>query len=187
MILNKLFIFNLLMFSLLNAEIGITIIGGFNHSNVIHQNKNMQEWSGDIKSLSFAIERKLGPVKTSIGYTNGGYINGRYDIDTTLNVTFLNIDSYYPINIGKTTLIGGVYIASPLSANESYSTGSSITIKPENISYDYGVLIGGSFAFNERFGIRIIMHYGLVDLWKNPLKNGSFSTILSGINIYYNL
>ena len=41
MILNKLFIFHLLMFSLLNAEIGITIIGGFNHSNVIHQNKNM--------------------------------------------------------------------------------------------------------------------------------------------------
>ena len=184
---SKIYLLIIIFFSLLNAEIGLTLISGFNHSNVFHQNQQMQEWSGDIKSLSFAVERKLGPVKTSIGYTNGGYINGRYDIDTTLNVTFLNIDSYYPINIGKTTLIGGVYIASPLSSNESYSKVSSITINPEDISYEYGVLIGGSFAFNERLGIRIIMHYGLVDLWKNPLKNGSFSTILSGINIYYNL
>ena len=187
MILNKLFIFHLLMFSLLNAEIGITIVGGFNHSNVIHQNKNMQEWSGDIKSLSFAVERKLGPVKTSIGYFHGGYINGRFDIDTTLNVTFINIESYYPINIGNMMFLGGIYIANPLNANETYSSGSSIIIKADELNIDYGVLMGGSFGINEKIGIRIILHYGLVDLWKDPLQRGSISSILSGINLYYNL
>ena len=83
-------------------------------------------------------------------------------------------------------LLGGVYIAGPLSANETYSTGSSITIKPEDLNIDYGVLMGGSFGLNEKIGIRIIIHYGLVDLWKNPLQRGSVSTILSGVNIYYN-
>tara|TARA_B100001146_G_C16199917_1_gene443782 strand:- start:4573 stop:5136 length:564 start_codon:yes stop_codon:yes gene_type:complete len=185
--LNKIYYFILILCSFLNAEIGLTLVGGFNHSNVVHQNKQMQEWSGDVKSLSFAIERKLGPVKTSIGYINGGFINGRSDIDTTLNVSFLNIESYYPINIGKIMLLGGVYIAGPLSANETYSTGSSITIKSEELNIDYGVLMGGSFGLNEKIGIRIIIHYGLVDLWKDPLQRGSLSTIFSGVNIYYNL
>ncbi len=72
---NKIYLFIVLQFSFLHAEIGVTLIGGFNHSNVIHQKKQLQEWSGDIKSLSFSIERKLGPLKTSIGYLNGGYIN----------------------------------------------------------------------------------------------------------------
>jgi hypothetical protein len=184
---NKIYLFIVLQCSFLHAEIGVTLIGGFNHSNVIHQKKQLQEWSGDIKSLSFSIERKLGPLKTSIGYLNGGYINGRYDIDTTLNITFINIESYYPINIGKMMLLGGIYIANPLSANETYSTGSSITVKPDELNIDYGVLMGGSFGINEKIGIRIILHYGLVDLWKDPLQRGSIASILSGINIYYNL
>ena len=184
---SKIYLLIIIFFSFLNAEMGFTIISGFNHSNVFHQNQQMQEWSGDIKSLSFAIERKLGPVKTSIGYINGGFINGRSDIDTTLNVSFLNIESYYPINIGKIMFLGGVYIAGPLSANETYSTGSSITIKSEELNIDYGVLMGGSFGLNEKIGIRIIIHYGLVDLWKDPLQRGSVSTIFTGVNIYYNL
>ncbi|MDP6878376.1 MAG: hypothetical protein QGI18_07225, partial [Candidatus Marinimicrobia bacterium] len=75
----------------------------------------------------------------------------------------------------------------PLSANQTYSTGSSITVKPDELNIDYGVLVGGSFGINEKIGIRIILHYGLVDLWKDPFKRGSISSILSGINIYYNL
>ena len=47
--------------------------------------------------------------------------------------------------------------------------------------------MGGSFGINEKIVIRIILHYGLVDLWKDPLQRGSIASILSGINIYYNL
>jgi len=187
MTLDKIYLFIVLQYSFIYAELGLTLIGGFNHSNVIHQEKQLQEWSGDIKSLSFAIERKLGPVKTSIGYFHGGYINGRFDIDTTLNVTFINIESYYPINIGKMMFLGGIYIANPLNANETYSSGSSIIIKADELNIDYGVLMGGSFSINEKIGLRIILHYGLVDLWKDPLQRGSISSILSGINLYYNL
>ena len=185
--LDKIYLFIVLQYSFIYAELGLTLIGGFNHSNVIHQEKQLQEWSGDIKSLSFAIERKLGPVKTSIGYIHGGYINGRFDIDTTLNVTFINIESYYPINIGKMMFLAGIYIANPLNANETYSSGSSIIIKADELNIDYGVLMGGSFSINEKIGLRIILHYGLVDLWKDPLQRGSISSILSGINLYYNL
>ena len=187
MIFNRIILFIVLHYSFIYAEIGVTLIAGFNHSNVIHQNKQLQEWSGDIKSLSFSIERKLGPIETSIGYLNGGYINGRYDIDTTLNVSFMNIETYYPINIGKIKILGGIYISNPLNANETYSTGSSITIKPDELNIDYGVLMGASFGINEKIGIRIILHYGLVDLWRDPLLHGSISSILSGVHIYYNL
>ena len=184
---NKTYFFILIFCSTIKAEIGITLIGGFNHSNVFHQDEQIQEWSGDIKSLSFAIERKIGPLNTSIGHMNGGFINNRSDIDTTLNISYFNIETYYPINIGKMIFLGGVYIAQPISANESYSTGSSLKIKPEELNTDYGVLMGGSFGLNEKIGFRIIIHYGLVDLWKDPILRGSVTTILSGVNIYYNL
>ena len=184
---NKIFFFILIFFSTLKAEIGITLIGGFNHSNVFHQDQQIQEWSGDIKSLSFAIERKIGPLNTSIGYINGGFINGYSDIDTTLNISYLNIESYYPINIGKIRFIGGVYLANPLSAIESYSTGSSIAITPEELNIDYGILTGVSYGLTEKIGLRILLHYGLEDIWKNPIEQRSITTILTGVNIYYNL
>ena len=184
---SKIYLLIIIFFSLLNAEIGLTLISGFNHSNVFHQNQQMQEWSGDIKSLSFAIERKIGPLNTSIGRMNGGFINSQSDIDTTLNISYLNIETYYPINIGKMIFLGGVYIGQPISANESYSTGSSLKIKPEELNTDYGVLMGGSFGLNEKIGFRIIIHFGLVDLWKDPILRGSVTKILSGVNIYYNL
>ena len=38
---------------------------------------------------------------------------------------------------------------------------------------------------NEKIGFRIIIHYGLVDLWKDPILRGSVTTLLSGLNIYY--
>ena len=85
MISSKIYLLIIIFFSFLNAEMGFTIISGFNHSNVFHQNQQMQEWSGDIKSLSFAIERKIGPLNTSIVLMNGGFINSQSDIDTTLN------------------------------------------------------------------------------------------------------
>ena len=184
---NKTYFFILIFCSTIKAEIGITLIGGFNHSNVFHQDEQIQEWSGDIKSLSFAIERKIGPLITSIGYINGGFINGFSDIDTTLNISYLNIESYYPINIGKIRFIGGVYLANPLSAIESYSTGSSITVTPEEFNIDYGILTGISFGVTEKIGFRIVLHYGLEDVWKKPIEQRSITTILTGVNIYFNL
>jgi hypothetical protein len=179
---NKTYLFILIFCSTIKAEIGITLIGGFNHSNVFHQDEQIQEWSGDIKSLSFAIERKIGPLITSIGYINGGFINGFSDIDTTLNISYLNIESYYPINIGKIRFMGGVYLANPLSAIESYST-----VKPEEFNIDYGILTGISFGVTEKIGFRIVLHYGLEDVWKKPIEQRSITTILTGVNIYFNL
>lgn len=184
---NKKYLSILIFCSFLKAELGITIIAGLNHSNVILQDIDRQKWSGDIKSFSFAIERKIGPVNTSIGYMNGGYINGFSDIDTTLNISYLNIESYYPINIGKMILLGGFYIAGPLGVQESYSTGSSTTIKAEELNIDYGILMGSSFGLNDKIGLRIIIHYGLEDVWKDVLQKQSITTILGGVNIFYNL
>jgi hypothetical protein len=97
------YIFNigLLLLPFLQAELGLTVVGGFNRANVFHENTEMQVWSGDIKAPAFGIERKIGPVIATIGYLNGGYINGYSDIDTTLSISYINTQSYYPLNFGK--------------------------------------------------------------------------------------
>ena len=52
--------------------------------------------------------------------------------------------------------LGGVYIGQPISANESYSTGSSLKIKPEELNTDYGVLMGGSFGLIKKLGLELL-------------------------------
>ena len=83
--------------------------------------------------------------------------------------------------------MGGVYLANPISAIESYSTGSSITVTPEEFNIDYGILTGISFGVTEKIGFRIVLHYGLEDVWKKPIEQRSITTILTGVNIYFNL
>ena len=68
----NIFIVVLLLAPYLQAELGLTIVGGFNRANVFHEESEMQVWSGDLKAPAFGIERKIGPVIAAIGYLKGG-------------------------------------------------------------------------------------------------------------------
>ena len=57
----------------------------------------------------------------------------------------------------------------------------------EEFNIDYGILTGISFGVTEKIGFRIVLHYGLEDVWKKPIEQRSITTILTGVNIYFNL
>ena len=61
------FIIVLFLAPCIQAELGFTIVGGFNRANVFHEESEMQVWSGDLKAPAFGIERKIGPVIVAIG------------------------------------------------------------------------------------------------------------------------
>ena len=183
----NIFIVVLLLAPCLQAELGLTIVGGFNRANVFHEESEMQVWSGDLKAPAFGIERKIGPVITAIGYLKGGYINGYSDIDTTLSISYINVQSYYPLKIGKFTILSGINVGAPLSAVESYSSGGTNKVAVEKINIDYGALMGVSFGFNEKYGARLFLHYGFAELWIEPQEGKRLTTIIGGVCIYYNL
>tara|TARA_B100001245_G_scaffold40637_1_gene26022 strand:+ start:75 stop:647 length:573 start_codon:yes stop_codon:yes gene_type:complete len=177
----------LLLVPFLQAELGFTVVGGFNRANVFHENTEMQVWSGDIKAPAFGIERKIGPVIATIGYLNGGYINGYSDIDTTLSISYINTQSYYPLNFGKFVFLAGIYVGAPLSAIKTYSSGGSTKVDIEELNIDYGALIGVSYGISERYGVRLFLNYGIAELWKEPQERKKLTTIIGGACIYYNL
>ena len=183
----NIFIVVLLLVPCIHAELGLTVFGGFNRANVFHEDSEMQIWSGDLKAPAFGIERKIGPVIAVIGYLKGGYINGYSDIDTTLSISYINAQSYYPLKFGKFTIIAGINVGVPLSAFESYSSGGSNKIAGEELNIDYGTLIGVSYGINEKYGARLFFNYGFAELWKKPQERKRLTTIIGGACIYYNL
>ena len=183
----NIFIVVLLLAPYLQAELGLTIVGGFNRANVFHEESEMQVWSGDLKAPAFGIERKIGPVIVAIGYLKGGYINGYSDIDTTLSISYINVQSYYPLKFGKFTILAGINVGAPLSAVESYSSGGTNKVAVEELNIDYGALIGVSYGINEKYGARLFLHYGFPELWIEPQERKRLTTIIGGACIYYNL
>ena len=183
----NIFIVVLLLAPYLQAELGLTIVGGFNRANVLHEESEMQVWLGDLKAPAFGIERKIGPVIATIGYLNGGYINGYYDIDTTLSISYINTQSYYPLNFGKFVFLAGINVGAPLSAVKTYSSGGSTKVDIEELNIDYGALIGVSYGISERYGVRLFLNYGIAELWKEPQERKKLTTIIGGACIYYNL
>ena len=177
----------LLLVPFLQAELGLTVVGGFNRANVFHEDSEMQVWSGDIKAPAFGIERKIGPVIATIGYLKGGYINGYSDIDTTLSISYINAQSYYPLKFGKFVFLAGINIGAPLSAIETYSSEGSTKVDIEELNIDYGVLFGVSYGISERYGVRLFLNYGIPELWKEPQGRKRLTTIVGGACIYYNL
>jgi len=177
----------LLLVPFLQAELGLTVVGGFNRANVFHEDSEMQVWSGDIKAPAFGIERKIGPVIATIGYLNGGYINGYSVIDTTLSISYINAQSYYPLKFGKFVFLAGINIGAPLSAIETYSSEGSTKVDIEELNIDYGVLFGVSYGISERYGVRLFLNYGIPELWKEPQGRKRLTTIIGGACIYYNL
>jgi hypothetical protein len=171
----------------LHAELGLTVVGGFNRANVFHEDSDMQVWSGDIKAPAFGIEKKIGPVIAAIGYLKGGYINGYSDIDTTLSISYINAQSYYPLKFGKFVFLAGINIGAPLSAIETYSSEGSTKVDIEELNIDYGVLFGVSYGISERYGVRLFLNYGIPELWKEPQGRKRLTTIIGGACIYYNL
>jgi hypothetical protein len=183
----NIYIVVLLLAPSLQAELGLTIVGGFNRSNVFHEESEMQDWSGDIKAPAFSIERKIGPVIAAIGYLKGGYINGYSDIDTTLSISYINVQSYYPLKFGKFTILAGINVGVPLNAVESYSSGGTNKVSVVELNIDYGALMGVSFGFNEKYGARLFLHYGFAELWNEPQEGNRLTTIIGGACLYYNL
>ena len=183
------YIFNvgLLLVPFLQAELGLTVVGGFNRSNVFHEASEMQVWSGDIKAPAFGIEKKFGPVIAAIGYLKGGYINGYSDIDTTLSISYINAQSYYPLKFGKFIFLAGINVGAPLNAIETYSSGGTTKVAVEELNIDYGALMGVSYGINEKYGARLFLHYGFAELWIEPQEGKRLTTIIGGACIYYNL
>ena len=183
------YIFNvgLLLVPFLQAELGLTVVGGFNRSNVFHEESEMQVWSGDIKAPAFGIEKKFGPVIAAIGYLKGGYINGYSDIDTTLSISYINAQSYYPLKFGKIVFLAGINIGAPLNAIETYSSGGTTKVDVEELNIDYGALIGVSYGISEKYGARLFFNYGFVELWREQQGGKRLTTIIGGACIYYNL
>ena len=183
----SIFIVVLLLAPCIQAELGLTIVGGFNWANVFHEESEMQIWSGDLKAPAFGIERKIGPVIATIGYLKGGYINGYSDIDTTLSISYINAQSYYPLKFGKFVFLAGINIGAPLSATETYSSGGNTKVAVEELNIDYGALIGVSYGISEKYGARLFLNYGLAELWKEPIGGKRLTTITGGACIYLKL
>ena len=181
------FIVVLLLAPCIQAELGLTIVGGFNRANVFHEESEMQVWSGDLKAPAFGIERKIGPVIATIGYLKGGYINGYSDIDTTLSINYINAQSYYPLKFGKFGVLAGINIGVPISAIETYSSGGNTKVAVEELNIDYGALIGVSYGISEKYGVRLFLNYGFAELWKEPIGGNRLTTIIGGACIYLNL
>ena len=93
----------------------------------------------------------------------------------------------YPLKFGKFTILAGINVGAPLSAIESYSSGGTNKVAVEELNIDYGALMGVSYGINDKYGVRLFLHYGFAELWIEPQEGQRLTTIIGGACIYYNL
>ncbi len=154
---------------------GNIFVGGVNLANVSPNSE--QEVDPNIKvGVTVSAENISGNLRVGIGYTQRGYtmkesIDGILAMGaTTLN--YLNIYTLYTYSIqNNLSVFGGIQGGLGLGGKfememefDGVSMDFDDDIESDDMSFDYGVLVGGDYMINDKMGMRCSYYHGFANI-----------------------
>ena len=196
----KIILLNILFFSAIFAQSGLTIVGGLNQSK-----QSAEEYTDDVdinymNGYNLYVEKSFSFARFGVGLNQRGVklnqevsdmgITISVDGEQTLN--YLTLHAIYPYEIQeKITVFGGIQLGNGIGGEvkikQSVSgsgifDGTSIDtedIDAEEMDLEYGLFLGGDYMINEKIGIRASYFKGLSDIVEDAkTKNNTLSVSL---------
>jgi len=196
----KIILLNILFFSAIFAQSGLTIVGGLNQSK-----QSAEEYTDDVdinymNGYNLYVEKSFSFARFGVGLNQRGVklnqevsdmgVTVSVDGEQTLN--YLTLHAIYPYEIQeKITVFGGIQLGNGIGGEvkikQSVSgsgifDGTSIDtedIDAEEMDLEYGLFLGGDYMINEKIGIRASYFKGLSDIVEDAkTKNNTLSVSL---------
>jgi hypothetical protein len=168
---------SILFISSLAAQVDRTLVGGVNLGNI---QMNSSDYDAILTSkmktgFSVGMERKVGPLIIGAGVVQRGSTfefdfgpDGQQTIPMIFN--YLNVYSLYPYSpFNHLTLLGGFQVGQFLNGTIG---DEKDTINKDEVSIDYGAIVGLGYFFTSQVGLRATYYRGLADIGKSgPSKD----------------
>ena len=171
----KIILLNIVFFSAIFAQSGLTIVGGFNQSKqTIEEDADGLEINY-MNGYNLYVEMSFDFVRFGVGLNQRGVklnqqvsdmgVTVSADGQQTLN--YLTLHAIYPYEIQEIiTVFGGIQLGNGIGgetkvkhviSGSGYLDGTSVDtedIDAEDMDLEYGLFLGGDFMINEKIGIR---------------------------------
>ena len=142
-------------------------------SNLFNTGADVLPTSERVSVPSFGIEKRVGPVYGGIGFYNTGFSFSETNITSVQTLTsmfnFMHLYTFYPYIISSRIAIGGgiglgIPVGGQLYCEGACSQAGEIRLKTGNIEKEINILVNSSFAFTERYAIRIYYQHSMTDI-----------------------
>jgi opacity protein-like surface antigen len=196
----KIILLNILFFSAIFAQSGLTIAGGLNQSKqTIEEDADGLEINY-MNGYNLYVERSFGVARFGVGLNQrGGKLNQAVsDMGVTVSVdgeqtlNYLTLHAIYPYEIQeKITVFGGIQLGNGIGgevkikqviSGSGFFDGTSVDtedIDAEDMDLEYGLFLGGDYMINEKIGIRASYFKALSDIVEDAkTKNNTLSVSL---------
>ena len=170
----------------LGRQTGFTLVGSISSSMMQYEITSYQSASGfdnlfgsatlpeseRISVPSFGIEKNIGPVYGGFGFYNTGFSFSETNVlavaTWTSKFSYMHLYTFYPYVISSRVAVGGgLGVGIPI-AGELYcegacpqGSGGSLVLETDNIGKEVNLLLNTSFAFTERYAIRVYYQHGM--------------------------
>ena len=196
----KIILLNIVFFSAIFAQSGLTIVGGLNQSKqTIEEDADGLEISY-MNGYNLYAEMSLGVARFGLGLNQRGVklnqevsdmcVTVSADGEQTLN--YLTFHSIYPYEIQEIiTVFGGIQLGNGIGgeakvkhiiSGTGYLDGTTVEtehIDAEDMDLEYGMFLGGYYMINEKIGIRASYFKALSDIVDDAkTKNNTLSVSL---------
>jgi len=196
----KIILLNILFFSAIFAQSGLTIAGGLN------QSKQTMEEDADGLEINYMngynlyVERSFGVARFGVGLNQRGVklnqavsdMGVTVSVDGKQTLNYLTLHAIYPYEIQeKITVFGGIQLGNGIGGEVKIKQvisgsgpfdGTSVDaeeIDAEDMDLEYGLFLGGDYMINEKIGIRASYFKALSDIVEDAkTKNNTLSVSL---------
>ena len=196
----KIILLNIVFFSAIFAQSGLTIVGGLNQSKqTIEEDADGLEINY-INGYNLYAEMSFGVARFGLGLNQRGVklnqevsdmgVTVSADGEQTLN--YLTLHAIYPYEIQEIiTVFGGIQLGNGIGgeakvkhiiSGTGYLDGTTVEIEDidaEDMDLEYGMFLGGYYMINEKIGIRASYFKALSDIVEDAkTKNNTLSVSL---------
>ncbi len=167
----------ILLISTLAAQANRSLVGGVNLGNIQMNSRDYDAFLTTKMKTGFSVgmERKVGPLVAGAGVVQRGSTfefdfgpDGQQTIPMIFN--YLNVYGLFPYSpFKRLTVLGGLQIGQFLNGTIGEEKD---TINRDEVSLDYGVIVGLDYYFTSQVGLRATYYHGMADIGKSgPSKD----------------
>ena len=196
----KIILLNIVFFSAIFAQSGLTIVGGLNQSKqTIEEDADGLEINY-MNGYNLYAEMSFGVARFGVGLNQRGVklnqevsdMGVTVSADGEQSLNYLTLHAIYPYEIQEIiTVFGGIQLGNGIGGESTvkhvtsgtgFLDGTSVDtedIDAEDMDLEYGLFLGGDYMINEKIGVRASYFKGLSDIAEDvSSKNNTISVSL---------
>lgn len=175
-------------------QMGITVSGGLNFSNVKWGDSDVQDFMDPAlrTGLALGCEKMFGPLLLGVGFVQRGSKSkvdmGEFgSFEANIKFNYLSLYGLYPYSImDGASVFGGLQFGYFLNGTIEADRESE-KIEGKDIALDYGLLLGIDYFFTGTMGVRASYYFGIASIDKDLDADESAKHNGIGISFLYKL